>query len=102
MWQMSAQSKIFTDRLYALFNTGFEEKYGKKNVALAFSQGNPDENMFTSYFEQMKNLFEFLGFNMKDLIVSGGNPNQGQVKNRNDVMERANALGTNLIKEMKS
>ncbi len=26
MGQMSAQSKIFTDRLYALFNTGFEGK----------------------------------------------------------------------------
>jgi multimeric flavodoxin WrbA len=33
MWQMTAQAKLFTDRLYANFKTGFEEKYGKKKMA---------------------------------------------------------------------
>lgn len=98
MWQMSAQSKIFTDRLYAYFGTDFEEKYGKKNLALVFSQGNPDKNMFREYFSYLQSMFSFLGYNFTGLISSFGNMEPGEVKNKEDVMEEAMKLGQELVK----
>ncbi|MCE5215160.1 MAG: hypothetical protein LLF83_10635 [Methanobacterium sp.] len=85
MWQMSAQSKIFTDRLYAFFSTGFQEK----NVALIFSQGNPDENLFKEYFYYTSALFEFLGCYVVDILSSQGNAIPGTVKDKKDVLEKA-------------
>jgi multimeric flavodoxin WrbA len=42
MWQMSAQTKLFTDRLYANFMTGFPEKIWDKKIWYGVFQGNPD------------------------------------------------------------
>ncbi len=98
MWQMSAQAKLFTDRLYALYMTGFEEKYGKKDIALVFSQGNPDENIFSEYYNYTKNMFEFLGYNVVDMLTSSGNPAPGEVKNKEEVLEKAREIGKKLVK----
>lgn len=96
MWQMTAQSKLFTDRLYAFFGTNFEDKYGKKNVSLIFSHGNPDENAFSVYFEYTKNMYEFLGFNVVDLKNYGGNNIPGSVKDQEEVMKEARDIGMRL------
>lgn len=98
MWQMTAQAKLFTDRLYANFGTGFEEKYGKKDMALIFSQGNPDENLFKEYFNYTLNMFNFLGYNVIDLISSQGNQAPEEVKNNESDMEKARKLGGKLAK----
>lgn len=98
MWQMSAQSKLFTDRLYANFGTGYEEKYGKKSMALVFSQGNSDENMFKEYFNYTQNMFNFLGYNVTDLLSSPGNMLPGDVNNKTDVTEKAREIGEKLVK----
>jgi len=98
MWQMSAQAKLFTDRLYAFFRTGFEEKYGKKDMALIFSQGNP-ENMFKEYFDYTRNMFNFLGYTVVDLLSSKGNPVPGEVKNKENGMKKARELGRKLVKD---
>lgn len=97
MWQMSAQAKLFTDRLYATFGTGFEEKYGKKNVALVFSQGNPDENSFSVYFDYVQNMFGFLGFKVVDLFSSQGNNVPGAVKEKEGDLTKAKAIGRKLV-----
>jgi multimeric flavodoxin WrbA len=98
MWQMAAQAKLFTDRLYANFGTGFEEKYGKKDMALVFSQGKPDENMFREYFNYTRTMFNFLGYHVTDLLSSQGNMVPGEVKNKEYVMEKARKLGLELAK----
>ncbi|HMK53447.1 MAG TPA: flavodoxin family protein [Methanobacteriaceae archaeon] len=97
MWQMSAQAKIFTDRLYAFMGTGFEEKYGKKDMALIFSQGNPDENMFREYFNYTRNLFGFLGYNVVDMLTAPGNLVHGAVKNKKDILKKTKKMGENLV-----
>jgi multimeric flavodoxin WrbA len=97
MWQMSAQAKIFTDRLYAFMGTGFEEKYGKKNMALIFSQGNPDENMFLEYFNYTRNMFSFLGYNVVDMMTASGNLVHGAVKDKEITLKRAKNLGKALV-----
>lgn len=97
MWQMSAQAKIFTDRLYAFMGTGFEEKYGKKDMALIYSQGNPDENMFSEYFDYTKNLFGFLGYNVVDMFTAPGNLVHGSVKDKKNVLQKAKNVGKTLV-----
>lgn len=96
MWQMTAQAKSFTDRLYANYLTDFEEKYGKKDMALVFTQGNPDENMFSEYFNYTKNMFEFLGYNVVDLLTSTENAVPGEVKNKKEIMDKAIEIGNKL------
>ena len=96
MWQMSAQAKIFTDRLYAFMGTSFTEKYGKKDMALIFSYGGPDENIYSEYFNYTKNLFGFIGYNVVDVISSSGNLVHGIVKDKKDVLARAKKLGKDL------
>jgi multimeric flavodoxin WrbA len=97
MWQMSAQTKLFTDRLYATFMTGFQEKYGKKDMLLVFSQGNPDENIFKEYFNYTRSMFDFLGYNVKDLLSSNENRMPGVVKNKKNIMGKAREIGRSLI-----
>lgn len=97
MWQMTAQAKIFTDRLYSTFMTGFQEKYGTKNMALVFSQGNPDEAMFKEYFDYTRTMFDFLGFPVKEMITSTENNIPGDVKNKEDIMEKARSAGKKLV-----
>lgn len=97
MWQMSAQAKIFTDRIYAFMGTGFEEKYGKKDMALIFSQGNPDENMFSEYFSYTKNMFGFLGYTMVDMMIAAGNLVQGAVKEKEAHLKQARTIGEKLV-----
>lgn len=97
MWQMSAQSKLFTDRLYAFFATPLQEELSGKNMALIFSQGNPDENMFKEYFNYTRNLFEFLGYNVVDLLSSQGNTVPGAVKEKEDTLEKARDIGRKLV-----
>jgi multimeric flavodoxin WrbA len=98
MWQMTAQAKLFTDRLYANFMTRFEEKYGKKDMTLVFSQGNPDENMFKEYFNYTRNMFDFLGYNVVDVLSSQENMTPGEVKNKKEVMDQAREIGKELVK----
>lgn len=98
MWQMTAQAKLFTDRLYANFKTGFEEKYGKKKMALIFSQGNPDETMFQEYFNYTQTMFNFLGYDVISVLSSQGNAVPGEVENKEDIMKQARKIGQDLAK----
>lgn len=96
MWQMTAQSKLFTDRLYAFFGSNFEDKYGKKNLSLIFSQGGLDKDAHSVYFEYTKNMYQFLGFNVVDLKTYGGNNVPEHVKDQKDVLKEARDIGKKL------
>jgi multimeric flavodoxin WrbA len=53
MGQMSAQAKIFTDRLFVQitprFSPRFKEENAGKKLVLVFTQGNPDAGKFRIY-----------------------------------------------------
>ena len=76
MGQMSAQAKMFTDRLFAQitprFSPTFKEKNAGKKLILAFTQGNPDANMFQTYFDYTKRVFQLLEFDVKGVHVVSG------------------------------
>lgn len=80
MGQMSAQAKIFTDRLYALFSPRFspyfKEGRTKKKLILVFTQGNPDFGLFRVYFDFTKEMFQLLEFDVKEVLVVAGMRNE--------------------------
>jgi len=76
MGQMSAQAKIFTDRLFAhitpRFSPRFREENAGKKLCLVYTQGNPDLDMFKTYFDYKRKMFSLLEFDVKGLEVIGG------------------------------
>ena len=80
MGQMSAQAKIFTDRLFAQhsprFSPYFKDRNAGKKLVLVFTQGNPDPGMFKSYYDYTKNMFQLLGFDVKGVHVVAGMRNE--------------------------
>jgi multimeric flavodoxin WrbA len=79
MGQMSAQAKIFTDRLFAWitprFSPHFREKNAGKKLVLSFNQGNPDADKFKAYFEYTKSMFQMLEFDVREVHVVAGTRN---------------------------
>jgi multimeric flavodoxin WrbA len=76
MGQMSAQAKIFTDRLFAQitlrFSPHIKEKNAGKELVLVLSQGNPDSAKFQVYFDYTKEMFQMLEFDVRGLHVIAG------------------------------
>jgi multimeric flavodoxin WrbA len=102
MGQMSAQAKIFTDRLFAQFfprfSPYFKEGNAGKKLILVFTQGNPDSNMFQLYFDYTKKMFELLEFDVKGVHVVAGMRNKS-AHEREDLHFSMKSLGSSLALE---
>ena len=76
MGQMTAQTKIFADRLYAQaaprFSPYFKEKNAGKKLVLVFTQGNPNAGLFQQYFDYTEKIFRQLEFDVKGVHVVAG------------------------------
>ena len=95
--EMSAQTKLFIDRLFAFYNPHAGDMESKK-VAFAFSQGNPDD-MFKDYYEYVKNVFE-MAYDVVDVLVSKGNQLPGDVKTKEIDMANARKIGKEIASKM--
>ncbi len=73
MGQMSAQGKIFTDRLFARFSPRFspffKENAVKQKLILSFNQGNPDADLFKVYTDYTKQMYEVLEFEVTEVPI---------------------------------
>ena len=102
MGQMSAQAKIFTDRLYACFSPRFSPYFKgnttKKKMVLVFTQGNPDQNLFQIYFDYTKKMFQLLEFDVKDVHIITGMRN-GPAHERKDLYSAMKNAGSSLVLE---
>lgn len=98
MWQMTAQMKLFTDRLYAFYGTPIQDELRGKNMSLIFSQGNPNADSFTEYFNYTQSMFNFLGYNVVDMLSSHGNNVPGSIKENEDDLKKAREMGEILAK----
>ena len=101
MGQMSAEAKIFTDRLFAQisprFSPHFKEEYANKKLILAFTQGNPDSGLFKEYFDYTKNMFRLLEFDVKEVVVVAGTRN-GPACEREDLRLVMKDIGLSLVR----
>lgn len=102
MGQMSAQAKIFTDRLFARFSPRFspyfKENAAKKKLILVFTQGNPDSGLFQVYFDYTKNMFQLLEFDVKEVQVVAGMRNE-PAHERKDLHTVMKDIGSSLVSE---
>ena len=102
MGQMSAQAKIFTDRLFAQitprFSPRFKEENAGKKLVLVFTQGNPDSSMFQAYFDYTKNMFRLLEFDVKGVHVVAGMRNES-AHERKDLHIAMKDIGSSLVME---
>lgn len=100
MGQMSAQGKIFTDRLFARvspkFSPFFKEKPMKQKLILSFHQGNPDKDLFKPYMDYTKHMFEVLDFDVKEVPVITGLRN-GAARERDDLHRSLKDFGSGLV-----
>jgi multimeric flavodoxin WrbA len=102
MGQMSAQAKIFTDRLFAQitprFSPQFKEENAGKKLVLAFTQGNPDSGMFQTYYDYTKNMFQLLEFDVKDVVVVTGTRSES-ASERKELHTAMKDIGSSLVSE---
>ena len=100
MGQMSAQAKIFTDRLFAQinprFSPHFKEKNAGKKLILVFTQGNPDPKKFKVYFDYTKHMFQLLEFDVKEMVVIEGTRNK-PAQERTELYDVMKNIGAALV-----
>jgi Multimeric flavodoxin WrbA len=106
MGQMSAQAKIFNDRLFGsqLYQPRFhphfkEENLAKKKLILVFTQGNPNAEMFRGYFDYTKQMFQLLGFEVKEVVVVAGMRNE-LAHERKELHSLTEKIGLSLVSEL--
>lgn len=102
MGQMSAQAKIFTDRLFAQYHPRFSPQFKERNAAkkliLVFNQGNPDAGLFQPYYDYTKKMFQLLEFDVKGLYVVAGTRN-GPAQERKELHTLMKDIGSALVLE---
>ncbi len=102
MGQMSAQAKIFTDRLFAQisprFSPYYQEKAVKKKLILVFNQGNPDPGMFQTYIDYTQHMFQLLEFDARVAPIVTGMRNE-PAHERKDLPPVMKEIGSSLVAE---
>jgi len=102
MGQMSAQAKIFTDRLFAQisprFSPHYKEKVAKIKLILVFTQGNPDPGMFQVYFDYTKHMFQLLEFDVGKVVVVAGMRDK-PARERKDLDMVMKNIGSSLVSD---
>ncbi|MDD3248144.1 MAG: flavodoxin family protein [Methanosarcina sp.] len=97
MWEVTAQTKLFIDRLVAFLNPDFSTRLNMpKKLVLAFTQGNPNLNTFKQYFDYMEGLFSFMQFDVQSSIVAAGTYIPDDILQQPDVLAKAKEIGKGL------
>ena len=93
---ISAQTKIFIDRLYAV-GVGQKNIFKGKNIAIILTFADPDP--FTSgavnALRAFQDICKYVGANIEGMVY-GSASGAGEIKENQDVMEKAVLLGKHL------
>lgn len=92
MWQMTAQTKLFVDRLTPFLRPNFSSRLDNKKLILVFTQGSSDTDAFKPYFEYTAGLLYYMGFDVLDMIIAAGT-DKLEVSFRPNLLEKARNLG---------
>jgi multimeric flavodoxin WrbA len=100
MGQMSAQAKIFVDRLHPLFaprfSPSFLEQNAGKALILAFVQGNPDPELFRIYIDYTLQTFRTLEFDVRESVVVTGTRSI-MAQDQDGLHARLKAIGSSFV-----
>lgn len=98
--QMTGQTKLFADRLYAFLNNDFTHRLGRgKKTVMIYTQGQPKSDMFKQSFDLNNTMMSLVGLKVQETIVASGNIRNDDVLRNQEVMEKAYKTGDSLIVE---
>ena len=99
MWQMTAQAKLFTDRLMPLLKPDYSSRLKGQRLVSLYTQGQPDLSRFSQYFDYVNKMFSFLGFHTMEPLVFGGLRGVDDLKNNQpESLEKARQAAEILMK----
>lgn len=87
--EVSAQTKLFTDRFYSVFNSKTRNFDGKKTI-LVYTQGNPDPKTYEPYSEHQKTyLYNFMGFDVVNTLLAAGIHSKEDLLEKEEIIKEA-------------
>jgi len=96
---VSAQMKIWMDRCYCMMDAQFNTPLKGKKAALIAVCANPEDSMLD---HSLKTLAQFCSFNQMNVVgqlKAAGVLMPGQIREKEELLKQANALGTTLAGE---
>jgi multimeric flavodoxin WrbA len=102
---MTAQTKMFTDRLYPFYGRGgVPSRLPKKTkLAMVYTQGQPDPEKYLYSFKIAADAFRLIGFDvLDDVLIAPGTPNKGDVLQQAAILEKARTLGKLLCQDIQN
>jgi multimeric flavodoxin WrbA len=104
MFQVTGQTKIFVDRLFALLYRdpapagNFRNRISAKKAVTVYAQGQPAAGAFASSFDLHEGVLGFLGFDVRERIVAPGMTTKDAAVGNKDVLDAAYKAGVALVK----
>ena len=96
-WQVSGTTKVFMDRLCRLLTPKYQSRLnGAKRIAFAYTQGNPDPDLFKPYFDYQEKLYAFLGFTLAGRVQAVGTRAEDDILSQDQVLAGAHVFGKDL------
>ena len=95
MGEISAQAKPFVDRLHPFVHDSSKPLAGKRLV-LAYTQGNPNVDIYGKYFEYLEGIFSHVGFDVKCTVAAAGTIGMDDILEQEELLVKAREIGKNL------
>ncbi|MCP3892204.1 MAG: flavodoxin family protein [Desulfobulbaceae bacterium] len=97
MGAVSGQLKIFLDRMYSLKDSNRISRVAKgaKGV-LVFAQGHSNRDAYEKSYSSVMKIVESNNIEVTDIIVAHGVEIPGEVRDKNEIMEKAAEASANL------
>jgi multimeric flavodoxin WrbA len=94
---MSAQTKLFLDRCFALL-AGKNDAFAGKRIAIAmsFADADPFASGCVNALRTFQDAFAYVGANIVGMVY-GSADKPGEIKSNQDLMSEAEALGRKLV-----
>ncbi|OQD59032.1 flavodoxin-like protein [Methanobrevibacter arboriphilus JCM 13429 = DSM 1125] len=87
--EVTAQTKLFTDRFYSIYNNKNRNVDGKK-VILIYTQGNPDAKVYEEYTKNQKAfLYDFMNFDVVNTLIAAGIHSKEDLNQKNEILKEA-------------
>ena len=100
MFGMTGQLKLVLDRLFALLGPDFKSRLPRgKKLGLVFTQGMPEAEEYSAYFDSVGDILHRLGFEkLEGIIVGAGLGAAGLAVEERELLDSAFALGKRLAR----
>jgi multimeric flavodoxin WrbA len=98
MWQMTAQARLFTDRLMPVLKPDYTSWLNGQRMLVLYTQGQPDLTRFASYFKYVNDMFGFLGFHTLEPLVFGGLRGVNDAQRQSGHFERVRQAAAELVR----